>query len=224
MEHLNYNISDCVQAFTSVRDLPLPYPVICGHQVHQDRIAYVDRRDLTREDLEGYDAFVTDLKDCAIGVRTADCIPVLLYDPVHEAIAAIHSGWKGTVLQISLKTIDEMTHRFGSSASELLAVIGPGIQKHNFQVGEEVVERFREAGFPVENIARWEGERVEGTLRGGWHIDLIEANRWILLQAGVPAANIQASDICTYDDTRLWSARRDGSACGRNINAIVMRG
>ena len=184
----------------------------------------MDRRDLTREDLEGYDAFVTDLKDCAIGVRTADCIPVLLYDPVHKAIAAIHSGWKGTVLQISRKTIAEMSRRFGSSASDLLAVIGPGIQKHNFQVGEEVVERFREAGFPVEDIARWEGERVEGTMHGGWHIDLIEANRWILLQAGIPAANIQSSAICTYDDIRLWSARRDGSACGRNINAIVMRG
>lgn len=222
---LNYDISPDVRAFTSTRGSELPYNVICGHQVHGDRIAVIDRPDLTRADLEGYDAFITDLKGCAIGVRTADCIPVLLYDPVNGAAAAIHSGWKGTVLKISGKTIARMAEAFGTKAENLLAVIGPGIQKHNFQVGEEVVEKFREAGFPVEGdaaVASWDGPKIEGTMRGGWHIDLIEAVRRTLTDAGVQAGNISASDICTYDDGRLFSARREGTECGRNINSIMI--
>ena len=221
---IEYDIADNVLAFTTMRESELPCHVICGHQVHTDRVAYVDRPDLTREDLDGYDALVTDLNDCAIGVRPADCIPVLLYDPEHKAVAAIHSGWKGTVLKISATTVADMTLRFGTAPAVLKAVIGPGIQRCNFQVGEEVVERFHDAGFPMDDICVWEGERKEGAMRGGWHIDLIAANRWILLQSGIMPENIQASDICTYDDCRFYSARREGAACGRNINSIMLKG
>ena len=90
-----------VEAFYTEREAVLPYPVIQGHQVHGSRVAIVDRPGMTREELEGYDAFVTNLPGVAIGVRTADCVPVLLYDPVERVVAAVHAGWKGTVLHIS---------------------------------------------------------------------------------------------------------------------------
>ena len=110
---LYYDLGPDVEAFTSRRDSVLPYPVIQGHQVHGSRVAIIDRPWMTREELEGYDAFITNLSGVAIGVRTADCVPILLYDPVRRVIAAVHSGWKGTVLKISQGVIDRMERSSG---------------------------------------------------------------------------------------------------------------
>ena len=93
---LRYGISPDVTAFSPLRDAVLPMPVVQAHQVHGDRVAVVRSAALTREDLEGFDALITDVPGLAVGARTADCIPVLMYDPVHRAVAAVHSGWKGT--------------------------------------------------------------------------------------------------------------------------------
>ena len=116
-----------VEAFYTEREAVLPYPVIQGHQVHGSRVAVVDRPGMTREELEGYDAFVTNLPGVAIGVRTADCVPVLLYDPVERVVAAVHAGWKGTVLHVSKGALEAMGQEFGSRPENLLAVIGPSI-------------------------------------------------------------------------------------------------
>lgn len=109
-----------VEAFSTRRDAELPYHVIQGHQVHGCRVAVVDRPDMTREDLDGFDAFVTALPGVAICVRTADCVPVLLYDPVKRVVAAAHSRWKGTVLHISQNSTTSLL-RFGSASKNLLA-------------------------------------------------------------------------------------------------------
>ena len=105
-ELMKYDLGAGVEVFSTQRNAVLPYPVIQGHQVHDCKVAVVDRPDMTREDLEGYDAFVTNLPGVAIGVRTADCIPVLLYDPVRRVIAAVHAGWKGTLGKIPAKASD----------------------------------------------------------------------------------------------------------------------
>lgn len=217
---LNYMLGDGVEAFSTMRGAQLPYNVICGHQVHDVRVAVIDKPDLTREDLEGYDAFITNLKGCAIGVRTADCIPVLLYDARHKAVAAVHSGWKGTVRKISQHTIQAMHDTFGTNAQDLVAMIGPGICRSSFQVGEEVVELFRQGSFPMDAIWQYDGSPVPGTMQGGHHIDLIQANRWLLESAGVKPENIHSCNICTFEDERFYSARREGTECGRIINAI----
>ena len=211
-----------VEAFTSRRASQLPYPVIQGHQVHDCRVALIDRPDLTREDLEGYDAFVTTLPQVAIGVRTADCVPVLLHDPVKHAVAAVHAGWKGTVRHITRLTIDVMTDLFGCQAEDMYAAIGPSIGPDSFQVGEEVVSQFQQAGFPMDGIWTFRGAAGASPMSGGHHIDLWEANRWLLLQTGVPPEHIHISRIDTYADTSFFSARREGAKCGRNINAIKL--
>ena len=219
---LEYDIArGRVEAFTTYRDSELPYFVVTGHQVHGTKIAIVTDPAAGRDELEGYDALITNVKGCAIGVRTADCIPVLLYDPVNEVVAAVHSGWKGTLNRISQKTVFRMKDSFGSSPEDILAVIGPGICRSCFQVGEEVVNYFKGNGINIDPIYSWEGPKQEG-MKGGHHLDLIEENRLLLLECGVPATNIQVSGICTYEDGRFFSARREGSACGRNINAIKM--
>ena len=134
MELLKYDLGAGVEAFSTRRESALPYPVIQGHQVHGCRVAVIDRADLTRTDLEGYDAFVTALPGVAIGVRTADCVPVLLYDPVARVVAAVHSGWKGTVLHIVRQAIDVMKTQFGCKAEDMHAAIGPSIGPDSFQL------------------------------------------------------------------------------------------
>ena len=217
-ELLRYSLGKGAEAFTTRRDSALPYPVIQGHQVHGDRIAVIDRPELTREDLEGYDAFICKFPGIAIGVRTADCVPILLYDPVQRVVAAIHSGWKGTVLKIAQKTIGLMKCDFGCLPENLRAIIGPAIGPNSFQVGPEVVDKFRHAGFPMTQIWSFRGEGDGSPMSGGHHIDLYTANRWILEESGV--RDIQVFDIDTFTDTSFFSARREGTACGRNINAI----
>lgn len=217
-ELLRYSLGKGAEAFTARRDSALPYPVIQGHQVHGDRIAVIDKPGLTRADLEGYDSFICKLPGVAIGVRTADCVPILLYDPVQRVVAAVHSGWKGTVLKISLKTIRLMERDFGCRPADLRAVIGPAIGPNSFQVGPEVVDKFRNTGFPMTQIWSFRGESDGSPMSGGHHIDLYTANRWILEESGV--RDIQVFDIDTFTDTSFFSARREGTACGRNINAI----
>ncbi|MDO5442538.1 MAG: peptidoglycan editing factor PgeF [Bacteroidia bacterium] len=216
---LTYNMGPGVEAFSSMRDECLPYHVITGHQVHGTRIAVITDQDTGRDDLDGYDAFITNLRGCAIGVRTADCIPVLLYDPKHNAVAAIHSGWKGTLNRISQKTVFKMTEQFGTDPADLKAVIGPGICRACFQVGEEVVNYFKGNGIDIEPIYLWDGPK-QGGMKGGHHLDLIEENRLLLVESGVRPDNVFVSGICTYEDERFYSARREGRECGRIINSI----
>ena len=221
-ELLEYNLGTGVEAFSTRRESVLPYPVIQGHQVHDCRVAVIDRPDLTREDLEGYDAFVTNLPDVAIGVRTADCVPVLLYDPVKRVVAAVHSGWKGTVLHIVQKAIDVMTSQFDCQTKDMHVAIGPSIGPDSFQVGEEVVKQFEVSGFPMDEIWSFRGAGDGTPMSGKHHIDLWAANRWLLVQAGVKQENILLSGIDTYTDESLYSARREGVKCGRIINAIKL--
>lgn len=220
-QFLIYSIGEGAEAFTTMCDAELPYPVLTARQVHGSKVAVIDSRHGYRENLEGYDALITNLP-IAIGVRTADCIPVLLYDPVRRAVAAIHSGWKGTVQKIVSGTILKMSMEYGTVPSDLRAVIGPGIGLDNFQIGEEVSQFFKEAGFPFNLVWRWDGVPDEASMKGGHHIDLKAANRWLLERAGLKPENILCSDICTYSDIRFHSARREGYKCGRNINSIKL--
>ena len=124
---MKYDIAENIVAFSTERGEELPFYVIQPHQVHGDVIREVTDPFTTREELEGVDALVTDVPGVAISVRTADCIPVLLYDPVCKAIAAVHDGWRGTVQHLSRKVIGFMHERYGTNAADLKAVIGPGI-------------------------------------------------------------------------------------------------
>jgi len=225
-ELFRYTIAEGVEAFSTERDAELPYYVVQPHQVHGIEIREVTDPMTTREQLEGVDALVTNVPGVAISVRTADCIPVLLYDPVHKAIAAVHAGWRGTVQRISQKVISEMQRRYGTDAADLLAVIGPGIGPESFQVGQEVADAFLEAGFPMGQILQDCGPKAptaDNPMNGGLHIDLWLANQLLLEQSGVKSQNIQVAGICTYQNNdRFYSARREGTKCGRIINCIKL--
>ena len=222
-----YDMGPGVEAFSTTRDALLPYPVVQAHQTHGVEVALIDRPDITREELEGIDAMMTDNRGIAIGARTADCIPVLMYDPVRQAVAAVHSGWRGTVARIVSNAIEALSINYGTKAEDLRVVIGPGIQKASFQVGEEVATAFKQAGFPLDRVWSFDGPQAPSTsddapksMAGGHHIDLVEAIRFALSESGVPEENVTSCGIDTFLTPEFFSARREGFHCGRIINAI----
>ena len=219
--NINYEIHPDVCAGTVGRDEALPCPILQMNQVHDVKVVIVDRGEISPAELDGYDAMITNLPGIAIGVRTADCIPILLYDPVKKAVAAIHSGWRGTVSKIISKTVSKMQTIYASQPSDLLAVIGPGICMDCFQVGEDVALRFKEAGFDINTVWAFKGPKTGNGMEGGHHIDLKQACRQTLLESGLKSESIQISDFCTYEDNHiLYSARKESIECGRNITYI----
>lgn len=209
----------------------LVYP----HQTHETRMVCVDEEFLALNDterqqkLEGVDAIATNLPGVCIGVSTADCIPVLLYDRKHHVGAAIHAGWRGTVARIAEQTVRRLTDIYDCEPSDLRAVIGPGISLQSFEVGDEVWQAFADAIFDMAAISRLYPVVSTGYTDGDgspsekWHIDLPGCNRRQLLKAGLLAGNIIDSGICTYqryDD--FFSARRLGIRSGRIFTAIML--
>ena len=192
-----------------------PDGIILPHQVHGVSCRVIDAEFLrlnkaTRAaELENIDAVTTVARGVCIGVSTADCIPVLLYDAVSHAVAAVHAGWRGTVRRIVEKTLCRMEDAFGTRPANVRAVIGPGISLKNFEVGDEVY-----ADFDMSLIARRYAK---------WHIDLPLCNRLQLECVGVPQQAIQMTGICTYDHVDdYFSARRLGIASGRIFTGIML--
>ncbi len=147
-----------------------------------------------------------------VAVRTADCIPVLLADERRRAVAAVHAGWRGTAAGIAGRAADAMREQFGSEAGDLHAAIGPGIGECCYEVGPEVAAVFGRGEAANDIVA----ERV--------HIDLAAENRRQLLEAGVTAERIYASNLCTQclsDD--FHSFRRDREASGRLFSFAGIR-
>ncbi len=207
--------------------------LVMPHQTHETRVACIDRHFLSlsdgqrREALEGIDALMTNETGVCIGVSTADCIPLLLCDTEHGAIAAVHAGWRGTVNRIAQKTVETMTQAYGTRPSQLKAQIGPGISLDSFEVGQEVYDAFQQAGFDMAAISRRYpamGERTQTEPAEKWHIDLPECNRLQLLQAGLPSEAVGLSGICTYRQYHaFFSARRLGIRSGRIFTGIMKR-
>ncbi|HEY9551490.1 MAG TPA: peptidoglycan editing factor PgeF [Prevotella sp.] len=164
---------------------------------------------------EGMDGVMTAVPGVCIGISTADCIPVLLYDTEHRAACAVHAGWRGTVARIVQKAVADMRSSFGTSPSALKAIIGPGISLEHFEVGNEVYDAFAKAGFEMEKIA---------SRREKWHLDLPLCNQLQLQQMGLDTPNIYVSNICTYAHAdQYFSARRLGTASGRIYTGILIK-
>ena len=150
------------------------------------------------------DALLEDRPGSVIAIKTADCMPILLVDGRHRAVAAVHAGWRGTAAQIVAAAVDAMRARFGTLAGDLHAAIGPGIGQCCYQVGPEVAARFGE--------------------QGRAHISLSDANRTQLLTAGVTRERIYASNLCTMClAEEFHSFRRDRERAGRLHSFVGIR-
>lgn len=206
-----------------------PSCLVLPHQTHGTRVKLIDEAIMGLSSLqrtailEGVDALITAEHGICIGVSTADCIPVLLYDPVHKVVAAVHAGWRGTVGRIVVETLSEMYRAFQTSASDVRAIIGPGISGESFEVGNEVYETFVSAGFPMDRLAV-RRTSIRNMAEQSWYIDLWEANRMQLESRGVLSENIHLSGICTYQHSdEFFSARRLGIHSGRIFNGIMLK-
>jgi hypothetical protein len=150
------------------------------------------------------DALVTAEPGVTVSIRTADCYPILLADPLHRAVAAVHAGWRGTAAQIVQETLQHMRREFGTLPADVLAAIGPGIGVCCYRVGEEVARRF--------------GKDEAGNL------DLADENLRQLTRAGVPRGQIDVMGACTFCDAeRFHSFRREGERAGRMISYIGLQ-
>jgi YfiH family protein len=208
-------------------------------QIHSDVIHVFDAA--PPEPLQG-DSAITDTPGLLLGIQTADCIPILLADAKHRVVAAVHAGWRGTLRRIAAKTVGRMQMVFGTRPADVVAALGPGIDQCCYEVGPEVVKEF--AG-QFEQAREWfdgpydqlaSGEEPNPlpwlTMMPPGHqpppprvrLDLIAANRAILVEAGVPPAKISASKFCTSCRTDLFfSYRREGARTGRMMAVIGLK-
>ncbi|MDX9759050.1 MAG: peptidoglycan editing factor PgeF [Bacteroidota bacterium] len=176
------------------------------HQVHGDHIRVVSEAGAYEET----DAMITTQPRVGLTVRTADCVPVLLYAPAVQAIAAVHAGWRGTAEHITRKTAARLVSEFGAEAAGIHAFVGAAADVCCYEVGEEVAALFPE---------RWL-HHVEGK---NPRLDLPGANIQQLQDLGVPAANIERSGLCSIHERHLLhSYRRDGDRSGRMLATIVL--
>ncbi|MCX6237825.1 MAG: peptidoglycan editing factor PgeF [Bacteroidia bacterium] len=173
----------------------------------------LDKEDQKRF-LNETDAVITDLQGVCIAVKTADCVPILLFDPKQKVVAAVHAGWRGTVQNIVSMTIHKMVEEFGCEPSSLFAGIGPSISPEIYEVGEEVWKQFTPEFYHSTNPAKAD-KRL---------LDLWSANYQQMVFSGVPVTHIEVARICTWSDpVRFFSARRDGVRTGRMATGIMLR-
>ncbi|HEX8198377.1 MAG TPA: peptidoglycan editing factor PgeF [Pyrinomonadaceae bacterium] len=171
-------------------------------QIHSDLIRHV--KDFSDSEDGNYkmDALVSDAPKVLLGVKTADCVPVLLGDVKTGAFAAIHAGWRGTVASIVPKTIAEMREKFGTNSQDLIAAIGPAASGRNYEVGGDVIEFFQQ-NFPENYQDFFAPTRENHAL-----VDLFKANNFQLLSSGVAPENIYISELCTMERTDLFFSYR----------------
>lgn len=184
-------------------------------EVHGDRIIQIDNQSLllpveNRDSFLECDAMFTTLPNVCLGVTTADCVPILIYNREATVVAAVHAGWKGVVKEIVPKTIDVLQSALNMKPNSLKVMVNACISQKNFEVGEEVAACFDASVVDRINYAKP-------------HVDLRKSVLDQILQAGVEEQNILVSNDCTYDNQSFFSARRDGFASGRLLSGIIRR-
>jgi purine-nucleoside/S-methyl-5'-thioadenosine phosphorylase / adenosine deaminase len=216
-------------------------PLVTLKQIHSSIVQVVGKADAGDEATHKGDGMMTNEPGILLGIQTADCIPVLIADRKKRAVAAFHAGWRGTLKRIVENGVGRMRLEFGSQPNDMVAAIGPGIGACCYAVGEEVRMEF-ESQFsyapelfsevydsnPVKEkypllflTARAPGHSNLGPVL---HLDLVEANRRQLLDAGLKASNIFVQDDCTSCRTdRYFSHRAEHGFTGRSLSVIGIR-
>jgi YfiH family protein len=175
-------------------------------QVHSDIITPVEKAGVCGES----DAMITDQINLGLVISAADCTSVYIYDYKKKVIAAIHSGWRGTKEQIVLKTLHKLFSDYRCEPENMFVYIGPSISQANYEVGKEVAEQFDRKYLKLNN--------------NKFFLDVAGANHDMLINNGVPKANIQKSILCTYEfGELLHSYRRDGIKSGRSFGLIALK-
>jgi len=182
--------------------------VVNIRQVHGKAVVKASKDLVGDADINDADAIVTDEVDVPIAIRTADCVPVFLYDPAHQAIGIVHAGWQSTQKKIVQETLKTMRQEYGTNPEDVQVILGPAIQEKSFEVTEEFKEYF-----PDEI-------KKEG---GKLYVDVPQANKNQLKALGVKEENIHDKGEDTYSQNKYFSFRRDGDAAGRMIHVLMLK-
>jgi YfiH family protein len=225
------------------------WPMIRLRQIHSSVIHRVEdahicqnRADVGHpQRLPAGDGLITKVPGIVLSVRVADCLPVLIADPVRRAVGAFHAGWRGTLERMVEKGVGEFRRQFGSNPADLVAAIGPSIHRGCYEVSEDLRDRFASqfsyAGALFEDVFASDPVRRKypllfmnmrapghGDPHHTVHLDLVEANRRQLLDCGVREENIWSSDLCTACRTDLlFSHRKEKGITGRMVGAIGIK-
>lgn len=181
--------------------------LVFSAQVHETKIRKVTAANrgegITKETAPGIDGLATDEADVPLYTSYADCVPLLFYDPQKKVVAMAHSGWRGTAARIGAKMVHFMEKEYGSRAENIIAAVGPSICRKCYEVSEDVAQAFREA-FRPEQFPLLFDEKGQGK----YQLDLWEANRIILTEAGILPEHLDVTDLCTCcNHDKLFSHR-----------------
>src|SRR3990172_1845948 len=207
-----------------------PMGFLTVNQVHRNDILAIEKpaKNLSALSKTDADAIITNQGGLAIGVLTADCVPILLADPVKKVIGIVHAGWRGTVKGVVQKAIDAMVKQFDTDKQTILAAIGPSIGPCCYKVDETVIKEFgvwapdkgirgQGSGFGVAEFIK----KQDNT----WKLDLKKANFVQMLDIGLLEKNIAVEDFCTSCRNDIFfSYRKDGKVTGRQLNFVMMKG
>lgn len=237
IENVERNRIKFLQSLPAMDRNRRPWPLVSLRQVHSDLIHRVtETGDLPRVG----DGLVSDRAGVLLGIQTADCLGIILVDRQKRVIGAFHAGWRGTVKRIAEKGVGEMRRLYGARPGDILAVIGPGIHRCCYAVGEEVRDKFR-SQFPYADDLFHESKQSDpirqrypllfltarppgrSQLPRKLFLDLLEANRRQLVEAGVAGENITAFELCTScRSDLLFSFRREQARTGRMLAVVGM--
>lgn len=182
-------------------------------QIHSDRVIYLDDS-MELSQLTPADALITHRKDVIIGVRTADCLPLLIYDDEQEVVAAVHAGYKGLLSGIIQNTVGIMTQRLGCEFENMYFALGPAISVAQYEVGPEVISEFEKC-----YGKRFSHKKISGK---NPHLNLKETARMILEDIGMDDLHCMDMALCTFERADLFSSYRRGDRDQRQFNFIGM--
>lgn len=182
-------------------------------QIHSDKILIIDEQNLNDINESEGDAIITNLKNIAIGVFTADCVPIILVDENKKVSAAIHSGWKGTFKSITLKTVKKLQEVYGSNPKDIKAYIGAHIRQCCYEVSEELKEDFIK-----------EKDIDKDLLFKGRNLSMEECILKNLRDSGIKEENIYSLSLCTHctEEIKLYSYRKSKGLYGRMFSFVIL--
>lgn len=175
-----------------------------SNQIHSDVVRVID--DTNYGKVEDSDAMITNIRNIPMLIFTADCVPIVLYDIKNKAISVIHAGWKGTIKNIVNNSINEMNKRYGTEAKDIFAIIGPSISMKNYQVNEELVQKFVEELKLIDSS--YSDYKIYEKVNDDYYLDLWEINKFMLITSGVDVNNIHNFEICTVEENRNYYSYR----------------
>ena len=187
-----------------------PEDFVLSKQSHETKVLKVGTKDrgkgITKDrDYEGIDALITDEKGIILSCFSADCVPILFYDPIHKAVGACHSGWRGTKGKILLNVVEEMRKHFSSNPGDILIAIGPSISKEQYIVSEDLGLSFLE-DYP--DLGEDSSSPIQRISKDKFQLDLWDLNRRIALDCGIKEEHISISGYCTMENPELFFSHR----------------